>query len=182
MPGIFRPGTPSAAPDSGAGGLADAIGARIYVDVVVPRTQIAAKLRLLSRSEMSEVKVATLYALNQMGIDKSTPIDVYAQELNAERDARIVSLAVRDPRDVTKPLASIEDWRQLDDDQIIAMFVQYNDLANRLDPLGETMELSVEEIAAMTSAAKKKLADILLSYGSRKLALFAISTVEQPST
>ena len=163
-------------------GLADVIGARVHVDVVVPRTQIAGKMRLLSRSEMGEARVATLHALAQLGIDKATPSHIFVEEWNAEFNARVLSLAVREPKDATRQLASIEEWRECDDDQIVALFVQYNDLANKIDPLGETVELTPDEIAAMTSAAKKKLADTLLSYGSRKLALFAISLAAPPAS
>lgn len=162
-------------------GLADVLGARVHVDVVVPRTKIAGKLRLLSRSEMAEARLATLYAFSQDGRDKA-PAHIYAEEWNIELDARIVSLAVRDPNDVTRQLADINEWRECDEDQIVALFVAYKDLADRLDPLGENVEITVEELRQMTEAAKKKHDDILTSFGSQKLARFAITLVDQPAT
>lgn len=159
----------------------DVLGAREFVDVVVPRTSIAGRMRLLSRRENNEARLATLHALAAMGIDSKTSSSIYVDEWNAEFNARILSTAVREPKDIDKPLADIEDWRQCDDDQITALFVQYNDLAYKIDPLANPSELAKDEIDAMSSAAKKKLADILLSYGSRKLALFAITLADQPA-
>lgn len=163
-------------------GLADVVEARVHVDIVVPRTQIAGKLRLLSRKEMSEARIATLFALRENGIEKNAPSHIFVEEWNNELDARIMSLAVRDPNDVMRALASIEDWRECDEDQIVSLFVQYKDLADRIDPLGQGVGLTEDEVRAMTEAAKKKHDDILLSYGSRKLALFAISSAAPPSS
>lgn len=165
--------------------LASLKGTRMHVDVTVPRTAIAGKMRLLSSREMTEAKLGTLFALEQMTpqVNKDTPGHLYVQVWNTTFNAFVVSVAVRDPLDTSKQLADIEEWReQCDDDQIVALFVKYNDLAERLDPLGDTIALSVDEIAELGAAAKKKHADTLLSFGSRKLALYAISTAEQPST
>jgi hypothetical protein len=165
--------------------LASLKGTRMHVDVTVPRTTIAGKMRLLSSREMTEAKLGTLYALEQMTppVNKDTPSHLYVQVWNTTFNAFVVSVAVRNPLDTTQPLAGLEEWReQCDDDQIVALFVKYNDLAERLDPLGDTITLSIEEIAELSAAAKKKHADTLLSFGSRKLALFAISTADQPST
>jgi len=158
------------------------LGERVYVDLVVPRTSVAAKMRLLSSSEDTAAELATLFGLRELGFDDKTPMHIWDRVWRREYNARVMSIAVRDPNDVSKPLDAIEQWRECDEDQINALNVKYNDLGNKIDPLGSTVELTQTEHDALASAAKKKLADTLLSYGSRKLALFAISLVDQPAT
>lgn len=177
------PVSPPAPLDDGAStGLSDVIGLRVHVDVMVPRTAIAGSMRLMSTNETTDAEFATLYALRDKGFDDKTPSHIWVKVWNREYNARVMSIAVRDPKDITRPLDSIDEWRECDEDQVVALFVQYNDLAYRLDPLGSTEKITSEELEAIQSAAKKKLADTLLSYGSRKLALFAITLVEQPAS
>lgn len=182
--GRLRP-SPSAAADKAS--ALEALGARVHIDVQIPRTQVAAKMRLVSRSEELGIVAETREMLRQ----RKLPLDAAAlaslgmvNEWNCEIAARTLAIAVRDPEDTSRPLASLEEWRECDDDQIGALWEEYQDLRERIDPLKNYEQLSEQELAAMVSAAKKKPPeiDLLMSYGSRKLALFAISTVAPPAT
>jgi hypothetical protein len=165
--------------------LVDAIGARVHVDVTIPRTTIRGRMRLVSRREMSTIKSETREYLKSEGF----PVDATAvtalgafDEYQYELGVRTLQVAVRDPRREQLALGKIEDWRELDDDQIAAVYERYKDLAARLDPLGSNVELSAGEVASLIDAAKKKDGDLLTSFGSRKLASFTISLVSQQST
>ncbi|HWU86204.1 MAG TPA: hypothetical protein VN253_02970, partial [Kofleriaceae bacterium] len=77
------------------------------------------------------------------------------------------------------PLA---EWRELDDDQVDGLWRDYLDFAARIDPIGHKPDLTREDVAAIERAAKKAELDLLMSFGSRKLALFAMRSVDPPSS
>jgi len=166
-------------------GLADLLGARLHVDILIPRTRIAGKMRLLSRIETSSARADARKALADRGIptvigELANP--VFMDEWNTEVAVRTIALAIRDPQNVALPLDVVEEWLQCDDDQIAALYLEYKDLATRLDPVGSADALTEQEWAAIDGAAKKAGVDTLMSYGSRKLALFAISSAAQPAS
>ena len=166
-----------------ARGLADLVGARQFIDVTIPRTKIAAKMRLASRSERALIKVATRKTLG-LAMDANALLGPgVMEEWSLEIAVRTLATVVRDPIDVDKPLDEVETWRELlDDDQINGLWNVYQDLAERLDPLGANgVALSDHEHSQLVSALKKKDVDLLSAFGSRKLATFFITTVEPPA-
>ncbi|MDQ3295072.1 MAG: hypothetical protein M3619_00620 [Myxococcota bacterium] len=166
-------------------GLAEVIGARVFVDVVVPRTKIAGRMRLVTRREQSEIRAEARQYLTDSGfpVDSSAITSLGAQEeWNAELAVRMLATAVRDPGNSELALASVDDWRECDDDQLGGLFDEYQQLAARVDPLGSGVELSDSEFDQMVEAAKKKEPELLMSYGSRKQALFAITLASQLAT
>jgi hypothetical protein len=181
-------GDASAAPKNGAATvaatLAASLGARVHIDVVIPRTEVRGKMRLCSRTEEFTAKAQARQTMADAGYPLNG--DAHAapgvtEQWAAEIMAEMLSRAVRDPEDTDKALAAIEEWRDLDDMQLLALWNQYNDLATRLDPVGAT-NITDEALAAITSAAKKKDADLLMGFGSRLLALFAITSVDRPAS
>lgn len=193
----MRPGrfSPSAPPASSAEGTVDAVlgGAPVYVDVVIPRTTIAGKMRLLGRHESLSIRAEAMlaFAEKKIAIDPNGfTAPGILNEWNCEIAVRHLAIAVRDPADPTKPLGSLVDWRGddqrlgCDDDQIAALWQQYQDLRERLDPLAAPEQLTEAEHAALLSAAKKKPPeiDLLTSFGSRKLAALAISLADRPAS
>lgn len=183
---VLRPGGAPMDTSIDGMGLAAAIGARVHVDVTIPRTEIRGRMRLITRLENSEARGAARKVLKDNGIptdiaqlNAPTVIDEWNNEIAVQTLAR----AVRDPKDQRLQLAPIEDWREaLDDDQIAALYLEYKDLATRLDPIGSKGELSPHELTAITQAAKKKDVDLLMSYGSLKLALFMATSDAPPSS
>lgn len=162
------------------------IGERRHVDIIIPRTTVRAKMRLVSRGERFDAIADARRALAQAGM----PIDASAvaglgsgESWNYELAVRLLAIAVRDPDNTTYQLATVEEWRECDDEQLDALYAQFTDLVAELDPLGENGPgLSPEELAALTAAAKKGDVTVLMSYGSRKLALWARTSAAQPAT
>ncbi len=186
MRGRLKPSAPTnGSADAATNGLADVIGARPFVDVVVPRTAIAGRMRLVTRREMSEIRAEARTSLTKAGfpIDGAAAVSLGAvEEWNSEIAVRVLAIAVRDPKDVELALASVEEWEECDDDQLGGLFDEYQAFAARIDPLGSAVELSDQEHNAIIEAAKKKDRDLLMSFGSPKLVSFAITSVSLLAT
>lgn len=179
-------GTPAPPPAPRRSGelVAGLLEGEVLVDVDVPRTSIAGKMRLLRRREARQVRVDCRTALAAIGLASLTPgiVESYT-EWDDENVTRTLAIAMRDPDDVEQPLASLEDWEGCDDEQLAALWARYTDLEAELDPLGERAPpLSEPEEAALRAAAKKADAPALRSFGSRRLALFAITLAATPPT
>lgn len=174
--------TADARPDvAGAVDLALA-GARVHVDVTIPRTTVRGRMRLISRGEKfaatAEVRrelAAAGFPVDGTAFSSLGASDQYQYELAAH----VLAIAVRDPANTDRALAPLDDWRACDDDQIAALWREYQDLEARLDPIGsELVALTEAEQAAFVAAAKKKDAETLISFGSRKLARFVTFLVD----
>jgi hypothetical protein len=176
----------AASDDTDVEDLVDLVGARRHIDVVIPRTQITAKMRLCSRREISEARAEARRALQAEGF----PVDASAvaalgagEEWQYELAVRTLAVAIRNPKKTELALASLDDWRECDDDQIAALMKTYDDFAARIDPLGENAPgLTEPEVHALIAAAKKKDADTLMSFGSRKLASFILTSAFPPAS
>jgi hypothetical protein len=162
--------------------LASAMGTRVHVPVTIPRTQVSGSMRLLSRSEQLAVKTEAILALKKIP-DVMWMAGVAREDFNAELAIRTLAIAVRDPVDPKLALDDVQAWRDLlDDEQIGAVYHQYEDLRVQLDPLGEAVALTEEEFRAIEAAVKKKDASLLMRFGLRKLALFATTLGEPPAS
>ncbi|MGN6103734.1 MAG: hypothetical protein ACTHU0_01390 [Kofleriaceae bacterium] len=191
MSGLLRPNQPSkSAPsfEAEADALVDRLGVLPSIDIVVPRTRTRARMRLLSRGELHHAKAQARRALQDSGFptDGTAVTSLGAwDEWQYELAVQMFAVAVREPDPtVDRALCSIDEWREeCDDDQIAALNRQYQDLAARHDPLGEGAAALTSELEiALLAAAKKKDADLLMSYGSRALATFIITSVDQPAS
>ena len=164
--------------------LVDAVlGGVTYREVIVPRTSVKGRMRLLQRGEEALVRSECRRELAERhriapaapGVLESFP------EWREERILRVLAIAVRDPADPSRPLAELDEWSTCDDVQLLALWDIYQDLEAELDPLGPSAPpLTAEEVGAIKSAAGKGSADLLMSFGSRRLALFVISTAAAP--
>jgi hypothetical protein len=164
--------------------VVDFLGARVHIEITIPRTEIKAVMRLCSRREEFEAKAEARRAMLEAGY----PVDANAvtalgasEQWLAEVMVRMIAIAVRDPADPTKPLASLEDWQNCDDTQLVALWSLYQDHEHRIDPLGAAA-LTSEEQDALIAASKKKDVDLLMAFGSRRLALFAITSAFPPAS
>lgn len=156
------------------------VGARVFVDVTVPRTSIKGRLRVLTRGENKSIRIEARKATAHLGL-QSPHLEI-TREWNEEIATRTVALAVRAADDVSRPLAPLEDWEECEDDQIGALYKLYEDHADQLDPLSVAVDLTEADVLEMREAAKKKQTLLLMSYGSSRLAAYAITTAELPST
>lgn len=160
-------------------------GARVYVDVAIPGTEAAGRMRVLTRSESLTVKAEAMELFKERGLltDEGRVAAVAAEDWKCEIAARHLAVAVRE-HDDGPPLAPLDDWRdELSDEQLSGPWDRYQDLRDRLDPLGDDSKpLTADEFAILRAAAKKKDVVVLRSFGLHKLALFAITSVDQPAT
>lgn len=186
----LRPTAPAArapAPDTrtAAETLVDQLGARVHIDVTIPRTSVRAKMRLCTRKEEAEAKAAARALMQEQGYPingEARTAFAAGEEWAIELATQMIQRAVRDPQNVALELAPIEDWREhCDDGQILTLWAQYQDLVIRLDPLGAET-LTDAQLRELTAAAKKKDLDLLMRFGSRLLALFAITSASPPAT
>lgn len=152
---------------------------RVHREITIPRTSVRGAMRLLSRSEVASVRAACRDALSALA---TGPALEGFREWHEELAVRTLAVAVRDPDDNAEPLASLSDWQECDDEQIGAVWEWYQDLEAELDPLGADGGLTSADVDVMLAAAKKKGGALLMSFGSRKLAAFAITLAEQLSS
>jgi hypothetical protein len=149
---------------------AGVIESRAFVEVAIPRTTVRGRMRLLTRSEVSQVRRESRLALVAAGLEAAgrSPLPEEWREWHEELVPRTVATAVR-MLDVDAPLAPLEEWHQCDDAQIRALWVRYEALEQAVDPLAlpTLTEAQCEEII---EAAKKKAGASLVSYGSSALA------------
>ncbi len=160
-------------------------GGRAHLDVVVPRTEIRGRMRLISRSEFAQVKADArkYFAALKMPQDPSGLAAAgLFEEWSLELATRVIAIAVRDPNDESKPLAILDEWRDCDDDQIDQLFARYQDYREQLDPLGPESKLSKEDCEEIGRLAKKGEASLLMQFGSWRLARFAISSALPPAS
>lgn len=170
-----------------AGALASAVlGARVYVDIVVPRTSVAAKLRVLGSAETAAATTEARLAMTDDGFP--TTMAAHGElggsdRWNFEMVTRQLAIAVRDAASPDRPLAGVDEWQSCDEDQLAALWTRLQDLEAELNPLGDSApELTDADIAAITDAAKKKALTALVSFGSLKLARFAITSAVPPAS
>jgi hypothetical protein len=163
---------PAPSPSSLAGQVR---GARIHVEVTVPRTTVRGQMRVLSLHEQSSIR----YEAREFLLGRKFPEPLNAhREWHEEIAVRTLAVAVRNPHDLDNSLATLEAWSQCDEGQIDPLWQRYKDLQESLDPLGRE-RMDEAEYLAIKDAAKKKDPILLMSFGSSKLAAFAISTVDQ---
>lgn len=183
----FRPTTPRPAvsesqvsPDA----VVDFLGARVHVDIAIPGHGNTGKMRLISRKEEFEIDVEAREWMRSNGypIDGTAHASPYvAATWHYERLSRILAVAIRDPKNTALALATVDDYRDLDDATLDALDVTYRDLAARLNPI-EGPPLEQRELDEIVAAAKKKDVAALMLFGSSRLARFATTSVEPPAS
>jgi hypothetical protein len=176
----LRPTTPANVDDLDTASLV--LAAREHVEVTVPRTAIQARMRLVSRAEALAIKADAWRAFQELAI--ANPANgLTVADWNMEIAVRHLAVAVRAAVDDSRALASLDDWRACDDDQIASLWDRYQDHRDRLDPLGaDSSPLTEAEFTELEAAAKKKAVEVLTSYGSRKLARFVTILAERPAS
>ena len=182
MRGRFARQTPDEARAAAGSALA---GVREHIDVTIPGTETTGKMRVLTRNESLTVKAEALAAFKDRGLvtDDGMIAGVAHDDWKCEIAARHLAIAVRVADDLDAAVAPLEDWRELSDEQLSGPWDCYQDLRDRLDPLGvDAKPLTADELAVMRAAAKKKDSVALRSFGLHRLASFAITTAEPPAS
>lgn len=160
-------------------------GGRVHIEITVPRTEIKGRMRLVSRAEASKITVMVRKYFRDLEMPDS-PALLSAQglihEWTNEIAVRHLHVAVRMPDDESKPLASLDEWRDCDDDQIATLWEQYQDHGDNIDPFGDNATLSERERVEIETALGKRNATVLRSYGSKRLSLYMLSMAVPPAT
>lgn len=167
------PGDPAAAGDL----VAAILAGRVFVDVVVPRTEVRGEMRLLTRAESASVRTATRQALLERRVPDRGMEE--GRDWLEEVATRTIAIAVRQAGNTALALAPLEEWEQCDDDQIAALWLRYTDLD---ESSAQVETLTDGELVVLTEAAKKKDEVVLRSFGSRKLARFATTLADRPAS
>lgn len=169
---------PLPTPSSFAGVVAEA---RIHVEVTVPRTKIIGRMRILTRQERLTVRLEARAFLKSAGLDG--PALEVTEEWRAELATRTIAVAMRSPDNINDTLATLEAWNQCDEGQLDFLWQRYQDLVAQVDPLDlESSTITAADVAVIADAAKKKQSTLLMSYGSPKLAAYAISMASELSS
>lgn len=152
---------------------------RVFREITVPRTEVKARMRLLTRAETQQVDADAMTWLADRGYKVAPDASSRAPvtEWHMEIAFRSVAIAVRDMASDT-PLAPLETWRECDDKQIEQLWSRYQDLEEELDPL-EAGNLDDAQVDLLVAAVKKKDVAVLRSFGSRTLARFLLTTESQ---
>lgn len=155
-------------------------GARRHVDIEVPRTQPVArgKLRRLTRAEEEQVSQdlgVWLHEAQRRGMPPPLRL-----ELDAQEAARTLALAVRDPVEPSRPLATLEEWGEADDGQVGEVYRRYLDLVAETELFRS--DLTPEQLAEIADAVKKKDATRLLAFGARPLTAFLLGLESPPES
>lgn len=152
---------------------------RRYTDVLIPRTSKRAKMRLLTRAEVAQVKADAREALASIGC--VGPAVGTWQEWHEEIATRTVAIAVREYDNPELQLATVEDWQRADDNTIGALFIKYQDFDREMDPLSKA-DTSQEMIREVEAGIKKKSLALLMNSGSHKLASYLLTLESPPET
>jgi hypothetical protein len=142
-------------------------------------------MRLVDRDEGIEITTETMRLFRERGLidEHGRVFHVAIDDWNAEFAVRHLAIAVRDPIDASKPLDSLDEWRECDDDQIESLWSDYKDHRQRIDPLGNgAAPLSDAEMSLIEDAVKKKELAVLMSFGSLKLASYLTTSAERPAS
>lgn len=169
-----KPADPAAAGEL----VSSVLGARTYVDVTVPRTSVRGSMRVLTRAESKQVRADARRECLRLGVGEAG-VEM-SRDFLEEVGTRTIALAVRQAGNQALALAPLEEWEACDEDQIAALWQVYKDLEESLDPVG--IGCTEAEFIAIEDAAKKKSETLLRSYGSRKLAAYAITSAARPAS
>ncbi len=181
--GKLRPtSTPAAPPPapSRASLAVSVIDGRQHRPTKVPRTGVTGAMRLCTRGEVHGIRAACRAMMAELGITGGG-IESFP-EWRDEFNLRMVATAMRHPDSVDVPLAELDEWRQCDEDQVHALWDAYENLADELDPLGETFVLTQAEYDEIVALAKAGDVGQLTSFGSPKLARALRSLAAPPAS
>jgi hypothetical protein len=142
-----------------------------------------AVLRLLDAAGEEEVTLELAAWLRQLSEDTGISPELLSATgqipIAARTAQHTLARVVRDPGDESKPFATLEEWRRLDEHTIGEAFQIYQDLVGELDPLRRA--LTDSERAEVTAAVAKKDATQLFAFGLRRLVGWLTSTAGLPA-
>jgi hypothetical protein len=132
--------------------LAQVIGGRRGEDATLPVIG-PVWMELLGSAKSTEIAAAADREIAELGFTDGSA--GAAIRFEAARALRTLAAGVRDPADHGKAFGTLDEWRDLVDDQLLnACWQAYGEMQERLDPLERP--LTEEEFGAIEAAVKKK--------------------------
>lgn len=126
---------------------------------------------LLGTLDYEEVDAEVFQIQRGRGLELSI---VTAQGYELVRARLSLARAVRNPDAREEAFGTIEEWRQVDVDTLMACWQIYGDVRQRLDPM--SADISPTERREIEAAVKKKDPVLLRSYGVRSLSVWLATT------
>ncbi len=127
-------------------------------------------IQLASEVQVNEIESAVTQEMERL---KLAPTALNAMTFDSARTALTLARAVRDPNDHEIPFGGVDEWLDMDIDLIAACGIVYNDVRERLDPIGIAY-LSDRDREGIADALEKKNPILLRSYGVAMLATFML--------
>jgi hypothetical protein len=157
--------------------LAQVIGGRRGEDATLPVIG-PVWMELLGSAKSTEIAAAADREIAELGFTDGSA--GAAIRFEAARALRTLAAGVRDPADHGKAFGTLDEWRDLVDDQLLnACWQAYGEMQERLDPLERP--LTEEEFGAIEAAVKKKDGAVLRSFGIARLCAWLVSTADPPA-
>jgi hypothetical protein len=150
-------------------------GVRVHEPVTV--MGVPGAMRLVGHGAVQEIEGAVYKRMAELGLALS---ELTATTYESERAVRTLAESVRDPADHSKPLGTLEEWQQVDLDTIVPLWMDYNDLRERQNPI--EVPPSERDVATIQLALQKKSGVLLRSCGLRVLSNWLLSTADLPAT
>lgn len=128
-------------------------------------------IELASQVIVNEIESAVYQEMDRL---KLPAIPLNALTYDSARTALTLARCVRDPDDHAQPFGPLDEWLKLDIDLIMACGVVYNDVRERLDPIG-IHYLTDQDREGIRDAMEKKSPTLLRSYGVAILSLYMLT-------
>jgi len=135
-------------------------------------------IELAGHDAVNEIEGATFAEMARL---KLAPTVLSSWSYEAERTARTLAWAVRDPSSTSTRFGSLEEWLTLDSDLINACGIVYSDVRERLDPMG-LPTLTDDDVTEIRLAIEKKNPMALRLHGVAKLSLYLVTTAAPPAS
>lgn len=129
-------------------------------------------MQMLGARQWQEAVASTRSEMERLGFGADiTPSNASNHEL--ELAVRVLTIAARDPDDVSQPYGPLDEWAGLENDVLNIAWLAFTDVRSRLDPVGSP--LTSEEMLMIQVAVKKKDGPLLRSFGTEKLSSWLLS-------
>jgi hypothetical protein len=135
-------------------------------------------IELAGEREVNEIESAVFAEMTALNLPLNT---INARTYDSCRNRHTLARCVRETKNRDVPFGPVEEWAKVDLDLLTACAIVYNDVRERLDPVGmET--LTREDLEGIRLAIEKKNPRSLRSYGVVALSLYMLATANQQST
>jgi hypothetical protein len=134
-------------------------------------------IELAGEAVVDEIESAVWSAMEAL---KLPPVPVNMRTYDGRRTALTLAWAVRNPDRIEERAGTQEQWCEMDIDLISACGIVYQDVRERLNPLGDGV-LTEDLFEEIRLQHEKKNAPLLRTYGVGLLSIYIASTAAPPA-